>query len=415
MKWDQEIALEALKPLLWRYVSASAKLVRRVGIPAEVDISDPELRRLAALHMTVRIDRDGILDTAARLVRAMPASVQRRSEVLHGYVHGRIDWRRTIQARITSGDPFDPTLFSCESIARRYDTDLGRLVKACLSSIGQLGNLAGLPVTTSDSLETLGEITRRVSRQALALAQDVKLRSVRHVDASTLRHVPELVGRYPELRPLVEVLHDYIRVFRAQERPLLADVVGPEIFRPNADSKIFELQVAVEAMRSLEDEGFDLIGPVSLLPNSASPLGSFRRGELDVHLWWQRNAWDVIGVRGVKGTWGKLLRANQLSVDPLLPDLILHAPSKRRLLVIEVKLTQSDRGIATEREGLRDLLAYSADLQGCWGGTVQYLAVGWNAAGSWNSREQKFLVSPQDRIRSTIGNIVESWASEDEN
>lgn len=413
-KWDEETALAALEPLLWRYISASARLTRRVGTPAEADISELDLRRLAACHMTVRTDRDRLLDSAERLVRVMPASVQRQREVFHGYVHGRIDWQRTAQARIASGDPFDPTLFACESIDRRYDTDLGRLIKACLISIGQLGNLAGLPETKAGSTETLGEITRRVSRRALTLAQEVKLRSVRHVDAATLRNVPALVERYPELSSLVEFLQEYIRLFRAEERPGLADVVGPEVFRPNANSKVFELQVAVEVMRSLEDQGFDLSRPVSLLPNGASPLGSFRRGEFEIDLWWQRNAWDVIKVQKLSGAWAKLLQANRLSIDPLIPDLILYAPAKQRLVVIEVKLTESERGIATEREGLRDLLAYSADLKGCWSGRIQYLAVGWNAAGSWNSREQEFLVSPQDRIRSTIGSIVESWASEDQ-
>lgn len=406
--WDKDQALNDLAPILWRYVAQSAQLTSRRQSPENTWLSTENLRRLAACHLSARAHRDRLLTAAAELIRRMPATADRHLETLQGQVSGRIDWTRTFRSRVANSDP---TLFVCEAIDRRYDTDLGRFIKGCLVSLAQLSSLSGFSTTRRWPEESLGSVITEVSHGAASLVLDAKLRPVRHVDLGTLRNIPQLTERYStEVEPLANFLHTFVRVFRnAAGPPPLEDIVGNEIFNPRANSTIFELQVVLQMARALEYQGYTLVEPVALLPDGKAPVFVMQKNQDLLKLWWQRNAWGVLDLDPSAGRWNTALSENQLRYVPLRPDILLKSERTKRLLVVEVKLTEADDGFTPERDALRDLLAYDADLSDHWQGKIQYLAVAWNATGRPISTQNRFIIADLAQVGEIVGGLTHAW------
>jgi hypothetical protein len=241
------------------------------------------------------------------------------------------------------------------------------------------------------------------------LSHEAKLRSVRHVDVNTLRNTAALIERYPGVQGLADFLDRFVEIFHSAKTPTIENVLGENLFHPDSSGTLFELQVALSAMDALEASGFLPVDVFSLIPGTNAPLGVFTRDGFDIALWWQRSPWKVIGLPASDGEWGSILASNNLSYSALLPDLLVYSPSDERLLLIEIKLSQSDSGLSRERDALRDLLAYSKDLAHCWAGSIQYLAVAWNAGGRPMENDQDFLVSSKSLAGQTIKDILEQW------
>ena len=138
--WNRDRAIEDARPILWRYLSASATINRNGHAPGQAidaadDLSVQDLRRLLAAHLSVSGVTAEALFAAATLLRGLPPSVNRTKTTEYGLVKGRVDWQRTLERRAVTSDP---TVFECEPIDKRYDTPLGRLIRLGLAGIEDL-------------------------------------------------------------------------------------------------------------------------------------------------------------------------------------------------------------------------------------------------------------------------------------
>jgi hypothetical protein len=347
-----------------------------------------------ATHLGVRSETEEALDAVEELLRTMPASVVRNRETLSGLVRGRVDWRRTANARVNAGDG---TLFVCEPVDRRYDTPLGRLIKLALVDVEALYRISGFRHMVDRKRpdpDTIGERLRMTSNRAMRLLRASKLRQVRSVDVSTLRHLDDTVRRHPKAKYLAELARLSHSGLVARDVAVLRELLEDTVFVPKAPSALFELQVGLEFVRSLEDYGFELSEPCALLPGAGAPFAVLRLESDHVKVWWQRNVWESLASPPEVGMWRRTLEANAIDwPTSLLPDFVVEFPSQDRLVLIEVKLTER-KGANRERDGIRDLFTYLHDVGGQLGDTkIHGVVIAWNATG--------YPVSPQQEIQVT--------------
>ncbi len=396
-EWDEEKALHWAEPVLWRYLSKSASLLGGIDA-ADVDkLTVTDLRRLVACHLISIATSEDLLGRVEELLRRMPASVTRKRETYSGFVRGRVDWPRTVQSRIATADR---TLFVCEPVDRRYDTPLGRLLRLTLHCLSQLGSQAGFAAAADPSGRYLDSQAALLARRSARLLQNPKLRQVRLVDRSLLRHLEETSTRFPEARPLVEFVDLYFRGISLGDADALRQLIGRQVFAPGSPDRLFELIVGLHLLESLADLGFEVSEPLAALPAAGSPFACLEGPGGTCRLWWQRSIWPVLGVNPILGRWRRVLSENTISdPQPLMPDFIIDLPDQNRVLLVEVKL--SSVGAQRERDGLRDVLAYLADVEEAQLSTpaLQALVVGWNASGHPKSASQQVVVASQRRLR----------------
>lgn len=405
--WSAQRALEQLSPVLWRYMNDSAALVRGAGIGAAGGpLSASDLTRLLAAHVAVREETAAALNTIRHLLRVMPATIGRQMETTAGVIRGRVDWQRTSVARLATADP---TLFVCERTDRRYDTALGRLVKAAVQVLAGFGARSGLArpnarpeIGAQDTRRwSLADRVWRVTGDAETLLRHPKMRQVREV-RGPVSHVAETVRRYPAAAALADLI-DLDARLATRDPLLLEEMLIAQVFTPPTEPQIFELQVGVELLTAFEQLGFSLNEPGALLPSAGVPLATLARGADTARIWWQQPVWSVRGVAAQDGLWRKVLTDNSMTASSLIPDFVVECSSPARLMIVEAKLTVlTDK--TYERDGLRDVLAYLNDLDASADPRVhaQALVVAWNATGVPTAATHRVLVVDQESVVETV-------------
>jgi hypothetical protein len=409
--WDRSDAIDRLQPFLARYLRESASRLRPSSATEPVELQPADWRRLLVCHLGAMAAEDDLVGVADQLIRIMPASVGRRREEFSALVRGRVDWQNTARRRIASGDP---TLFVCEPVDRRYDTNLGRLLKLALAGMSSLWRMSGFANDAGSAGdaggESIGSRLRTVSKAAANLEQSRKLRQVRRVDRSHLRFLDETVDRYPVARPLAPFVDLYYRGLELDDRSALKELMLSAIFGPSEDSRLFELEVGMNVLRTLESQGFELLEPMAIVPGDKGPLAQLANADHVIQLWWQKSHWKVCGLDPALGLWRQVLESNSMTPSPLRPDFVVWDNSARRMVLVEVKLTAKDEdGFTLERDGIRDMLGYLADVGAAPGQSfsVQGGVVAWNATGRPATDGSPILVASQNEI----GELVRSAMS----
>jgi hypothetical protein len=289
---------------------------------------------------------------------------------------------------------------------------LGQLIVLALSGLAELWHLSGLGGNKrriSDRVDSrlLGGRLYSNRTTARRLLQNPKLRQVSRVRREALRHLDQTVRRYPAARPLASFVDLYYRLIGLKDPESLWQLITEMIFGPGDSARLFELQIAMELFEVLEDVGFQMRGPITLIPESASPIGVFdRNGEL-CRVWWQKNLWDASGFDSGRSYWRRTLLANNLTPSPLIPDFVIDLPQRGGVLVIEVKLVESDRE-SPQRDGLRDVLMYMKDAEGVPDrSSLRFLVVAWNATGSPIRDDQRVQVASQQTAKETLRGILQ--------
>ena len=250
-RWSRETAIDQVRPIVWRYLKESAVLRRSLPNRGslEVDLLPDDLQRLAASHLAMSSLIWTVISSCRDLLRLMPASVERHYETSSAHVRGKVDWRKTVNSRVVSSDP---TLFVSERVDRRYDTSLGRTVKAALNGLDQLTLLSGFTldakeITESRENSSLGETLAHLKYEAQRMLRHPKLRQVRTVQATSLRHLDALSNRYPHTLPILQFLRMLNQV-QTNDEVILETFLEDQILTPRKNEQLFELQVGLSLL-----------------------------------------------------------------------------------------------------------------------------------------------------------------------
>lgn len=426
LDWTRDRSVARLTPILWRYLSESAQLLSpTTSLSTLPELEAVALQRLAACHVAVDRRTEQALIAAQLLLRKMPASMATERVELPGMVRGHVDWRRTMSVRVARADP---TLFVCNQPDRRYDSGLGRLIKASLACIAGLAGLTGIQfgvpaLSTVDALSSpqlssrLGDRVELTSSVARTLLRDKKLRRVRSVPRSALRTLEDISRRHPETGALLWPIDAFLAITEERRPDRLREMLASQVFGPASDHELFELETGVALLSVLEERGYIIDGPVTLLPDAKVPFARLRHGVDLSFVWWQKNAWGALSLDPFLSRWHQTLVANNISgPSPLIPDFVLHRPTHNDVLLVEVKF--SAVGSQRERDGLRDLLAYYSDLRPALppSVTLRGVVVALDASGNPSHPGINLQVASQKSVHAVLGRILDapatgSWTS----
>ncbi|KAF0957308.1 hypothetical protein [Rhodococcus sp. T7] len=350
--WDRDLAAKQLRPQLWRYLSGAARIYQGEAVRPELSLSRSDLVRIFATHLALAETTQSALAAAHTLLDQMPSSAALQHIELPGEVRGQVDWPRSHERRVVTGDP---TLFVCSPPERRYDTPLGRLIHLALRCITRLSDLSSLPARGQ-----VGSVVHETSDQARRLLLHPKLSKVRRVDARSLRHTDDLVSRRPLAKDLVDLVHQYVAGIVEGDTDELRRLLERQFLAPDDDSRLFELQVGFDLLTALQTCGFAIDPPLPLLPGGKAPFALVRKNGGQGSIYWQRPAWVLAPDLSQSGAWWRTLDDNNLPKQPLRPDFVVDLPAINRRFIVEVKLTSLAEG-SPDRDGLRDAIAYLAD------------------------------------------------------
>lgn len=397
-KWDREVAAAQLRPKLWRYLSAAARVTRSSFGATEVLLDRKDLVRILATHLALAETTHVALDSAQKLLDQMPSSAATQRVELIGEIRGQVHWQSTYARRLAAGDP---TLFVCSPPERRYDTPLGRLIHLALRCIAQLAGLTGL-----SSSGEVGAKVHETSDRARRLLLHPKLSKVREVHASSIRHMDLLVSRRPLAKDLVDIIDRYVSGILNGDVSRLRELLEQQFLAPAEESRLFELQVGFDILEALEDFGFVVDPPLPLLPGGSVPFARFRSGDNGGVVYWQNSAWVLDPKANKSGIWWKVLNANGMPQQPLRPDFVVDLTAVNRRFLVEVKLTGSIDH-SPDRDGIRDALAYLHDAEELFSDVQppHALVVAWNSAAV-PQQTSVIRVASQDTLRDSIASIL---------
>lgn len=399
-QWDRATAVQLLRPKLWRYLGPGAEFGSgSVDLERVDELSSADLRRLFATHLTLRESTTRALDVAECLLHELPSASRPARTELDGFVHGPVDWARTLNRRHATATS---TSFVCALPERRYDTPLGRLIQLTLASVAELGAISDLPPTGSTG-SAVAETTGRARR----LLRNPKLSGVRQVRPDLLRHLDEIVRRRPECHVLVDIVGLIWRSNVLGDRDLMISTIEDYFLAPTEDFKLFELMVGFDLVAGLQAVGYMPVGPVTLMPQSSAPFATLEREDETCTIWWQRPAWILDPSARKDGAWWRVLDANHLGQSALRPDFVLDFRPNGPRLLVEVKLTASTDYSPTH-SGLRDVFAYLHDAPALFAGqqSPHALVVAWNASSTPPAQAAEVWVTGQSGVAEAVIDLL---------
>lgn len=404
-RWNRDETLRELRSHLWRYLSQSAAVNAVESVVEDLwQLSTGETRRLAATHVALDPATARMIDEAPRALHRLRSTVYARMNEESGRLTGPVDWQRTFERRLQTGQP---TLFVSRPSERRYDTPEARLIALCLRSCSDLGELTDL---NADS--ALGRPVTSPSRSARYLLGHAKLEGV-----TAIRDVPERVLESLGRRGY-QAFVDYWRLFRDAVGNLLpqtvADVVTHRLLSPADDEALFELLVGFRLLGQLELRGFtSSFG--GLLSGGQRAFASASRRDVKLTLWWQRSPWSVLpDWRGADSVYGEVLASAGLARSSLRPDFILEfSEPARRVVLVEAKHT-SRAGFAPDRAGVFDALAYLQDTEGRFAPSAlpHIIVVAQNSSAT--PALHRIMVSGPDKLATAVSLLLDGWAPDDQ-
>lgn len=349
MSWDRAAALDEVSASLWRYLSRASR-PEAIASSAEriLDLQPGDVQRLVAAHLLASEATATMLSSVGEVLQRMPSSTRLVEQELVGRVHGPVDWNRTNQLHLSSGER---TRFICLPPDRSYDSSLARLVAYVLSAVEKLHAFASVRGSEGDFGSRLAEVEMLRKR----LAGHVKLDGVRPI----LPHLRELgaLSRRRHAEPLIRFARVYVDAFQNLDPTTVRAVVEEQLLVPAADDALFELLVAFRLIDRLESYGYELRPAGLIEPGVSSPLATFRHGESRLRVWWQRSVLPLVDLD--TGLYADSLQAAGMRRSSLRPDLILEFEKPDHVVLVEVKHTVLEQ--SPVHAGIKDALLYLMD------------------------------------------------------
>jgi hypothetical protein len=183
------------------------------------------------------------------------------------------------------------------------------------------------------------------------------------------------------------------------------DVVSQRLLAPLADDRLFELMVGFRLIDSFEHLGYRAHLP--LLPVRGRPFAELVGGRR-LTLWWQRPVWHVAPELRHSSSYSAALRAARLSQSALRPDFVLRSVDPKRLLLVEVKHTETDE-LTSDRRAIFDALAYLDDGKAVFHDlpTPHALAVGWGSRA--DATPDRVVVASFDILPDALETVLRAW------
>lgn len=398
--WNRQEALRELRRHLWRYLSASATVSSLQGIVEDIWRLQPgDLRRLAATHMGLQPVTEAMIRETPKVLWNLRSSVERRPDEQLGRVDGPVLWGPTMHRRWQTGLA---TLFVTRPAERRYDTVEARLIRLCLAACTNLRAQSEL-AENSD----LGQQLAELSRTARHLLSHAKLQQ-----ATEVADLPERTLGMLERRGLHTFVafwrsyRDAVRELRAEG---VAEVVQRQLLAPAKDADLFELLVGFRLLDLFQSRGLTVqFG--GLIPDRGHSFATVSGDQLDLAVWWQRSPWGILpSWSGYSSTYHDVLDAARMTRSTLRPDFLLDVVRPRpETLLVETKHT-SREGVAPDRAGVFDALAYLRDgQQRLINATAPHaLVVAQNSDARPALRE--VMVSGPDSLADVVDLLLDVW------
>lgn len=383
-RWDLDSSLAVIGPRIRRYLQAQAEyrpgITFAEGVEDVFDLEPGGLRRLAAAHIAAPSRVSPVLDDCDALLRRLPSTLDAAFTERNGVVEGSVDWSRTRERRLASGDP---TLFVCRTTERHFQTPTGKLLKSVLSTVSSLESAVGVEARGALGLH-LHETTHRSNR----LLANRKLRGIR---TTVLREpvLDALERRSPRHARLVQFYKLTTAVLDRMDHDALWSVVEDQLLIPRPDV-LFELDIGFRVADALDDRNeLDPTTNVGLIDGGTLPLASFKSEAAGVvEVWWQRSVTRLLLLEPRESLkWRTETRAKMRPAS-FRPDVLVLFRQSRRLFLLEVKHTATT-GPADERGGIAEAMAYLADTPTVFDGQPPPHAgvVAWNASGTVRASE----------------------------
>jgi hypothetical protein len=345
----RDATLKELKAELWRYLSSAAH-PEMIAATAEGiwGLQRGEVKRLVATHQLLSESTCSMLDTVEWLLPRMPANTRLVDQELVGMIRGPVDWTRTRQLQAASGDR---TRFICMPPDRHYDQPLSRLIAFVLRGCRGLIEVASLHGARGPVAMRLEEI----ELQSRRLQQNVKLRGVPAVLPS-MSQLASLDRRY-HIEGVISFARAYVDTFERLEPTLVRQVVEEHLLAPANDATLFELLTGCRIVRELERLGLVVVGASLIEPGAGSPLARLQHGSDEVQVWWQRGTLRFVNLD--EGLYAQALKDSGFNAPALRPDFILKFRPSGRVVLVEVKYTESED--SPVHSGVKDVLLYLMD------------------------------------------------------
>lgn len=398
--WNFADALSEVRLHLWRFLSGSAH-PSAIASSAEGlwDLPSGEIRRLIAAHLVLSEATENMLMAAALLLPRIPADTRLAEEELLGRVHGPVDWQRTRQLQLSSGDR---RRFLCLPPDRHFDTALARLIKSCLTDCLTLGEAAALR-GSAGPVRTKMERTTSTARR---LVQHTKLRQARKAMPTAGQLVA--IGARRHTEPLLQFARAFSEGFVGLEPAMTRTVIEEQLLAPADDETLFELLVGCRLTAEFEAVGFVLSNRSLIEPGGRAPLAVMRRGSELLRIWWQRSALPIAGLK--TGLYAQCLLDAGIGRASLRPDFVLEFATSGRVVLVEVKHTVSDA--APVHAGVKDALLYLMDARD-WFDAQPFPHAVVVAFGADSCTGGRVIVSGErpDQIRRSVRAVVEPAAA----
>jgi hypothetical protein len=394
--FDDHAVADELRDRLWRYLSSHAVVAGGVRgrTLALTGLDANELDRLLAAHLGISaLTADLLADTETLLKRLQARNGTERRQ-LSGWVEGDVDWERTNQERLDTGDP---TLFSCSPAVRMYDSPSTRALVAALKHCSELPQRARLgqgPV--GDVLRSRAELA--VKRRAHVKIRDVP--SARNISEHRLDRMSRNAGWLSVANYLRWAEHG----LDSHDPTVVRELLERTVLRPKEQDKLFELLVGFRVVECLETAGYAqqslqaVIGSRNAFAVLEGPLGR-------VEVWRQRSL-TALTPPVAPSRYAQARMDNGMTSSSLLPDWIVHFVQLDLFVPIEVKLYE-DAPAAAIRAGVIELFAYLHDRHDLFSSPIRTMSllVAWDAPGRPASNGPVIIAS-QDSLSAAVAALL---------
>ncbi len=348
---------EELADELWRYLAPSSG-VESLRVERRVvgrDIDSHLYRQILSVHLALAPQTAEMLSAAEEVVHRLPSVGARRLVELDGEVLGDIDFSRTMERRLESGEE---TLFVCSPVERRFESLHARVLKTALLWCERIGRAAPFksgPLRTQ--METSADRAVQVSLARRA-THKLKLAGVRPLESPTAAQLERVEHRFG-MKPIADYIRMVRNVLEKQDPFAIARLFRDVVLAPSQDERLFELKVGFDLARCLVSTGWT-IHSLQAFSGSKMPFAEFFRGGDRLMLWDQRSMAALPDILEGDSFYRTIRSENGLKSSSLRPDFVVQHPASGTVVVVEVKLTASD-GRHQVRNGITDVMAYLKD------------------------------------------------------